>query len=73
MVVHVAMVMGVSMETGMADTLFLKLFLFVKAMQHLEELTNEWLGGTHTHTHNVKEVFIKNGFVSIEQRRRLIV
>lgn len=50
MVVHVAMVMGVTMETGMADAFFLELFLFVKAMQHLEELTNEWLGETHTQT-----------------------
>lgn len=42
-VVHIAMVMGVAMETGMAETLFLEIFLFVKAMQHLEELSDEWL------------------------------
>ncbi len=45
----VAMVMGISVETGMLNSFILQLFLFMETMQLLQQLSNKSLN-THTHT-----------------------
>lgn len=42
----VAMVMGVSMETGMLNSLILQLFLFMETTQLLQQLGNKSLSPT---------------------------